>query len=191
MTHARGHHAPPPPCPAVLPSPGPPSRCHAPLDLSLSPALLPAAPPSAANATARRCRGHCLPLDPSSCLRAPSQHPQPPRRATRPRTRCNAATAVVSFVGHRRSSPSIRRLPSFPEPASTPAATAVSHRTVSPSPFSLSCAVAAAPCSPARAAACDRRRRASGHLAVRPLCSTSFPRHVEHIGAPYESPRPP
>ena len=79
-------------------------------------------------------RSHCLrpPLAPPSSSEAPPQLPLPPHRSTGPRKPCIAATSPFpsSDSDHRRRQ--IRRLRRVPEPASTPTATAVSPRSVSP-----------------------------------------------------------
>ena len=77
---------------------------------------------------------HCLrpSLAPPTSSEAPPRLPLPPHRFTSPRKPCIAATSPFpsSDSDHRRRQ--IRRLRRVPEPASTPTATAVSPRSVSP-----------------------------------------------------------
>ena len=102
----------------------------------------------------------------------------------------NTVTGLFFIAGRRGSPSSTRRRPAFPEPASTSAATAVSHRTFSPSPFPLWHAVAASPLSPDCVAACTHRRHDSGDHLVRASCPTcSLPR-VAAVGATNAIPRP-
>ena len=132
----RAHHL----HPAWLPPrrSGPPLQRHTAPDLSRTlprPRPLLCHPlshaPNAVIAAVRRCRGHRLPLVPPSCPRAPPRLPRPLRQATRRRTPCGATIAIVFLLGRRRPPTPIHRLQCVPEPASTPAATAVSSATVS------------------------------------------------------------
>ena len=83
-------------------------------------------------------------------------------------------------------------------PASTnskkdpPGVTAVSYWPLSPSPFSSSHAVATAPSSTAPAAACARRRRASGDHLVHRTCPSPSPHRArthQHSNSPARAPQ--
>jgi len=109
-----------------------------PCSLSLSPALsflslaLSLTRPNTTVATVRRSSRLRPPLAPPTSSEAPPQLPLPPHRSTGLRKPCIAATSPFpsSDSDHRRRQ--IRRLRRVPEPASTPTATAVSPRSVSP-----------------------------------------------------------
>ena len=113
------------------------SRCRPdPLALSLS--LSRAAPslslsrPNTTVAAVRHSYRLRPPLAPPTSSGAPPRLPLPPHRSTAPRKPCIAVTSPFpsSASDHRRRQ--IRRLRRVPEPASTPTATAVSPRSVSP-----------------------------------------------------------
>ena len=125
--------------PACLPSPprlGVPGRRHASSLLSLTlPRLslaLSLARPNTTLAAVRHSHRLRPPLAPPTSSEAPPRLPLPPHRSTGPRKPCIAATSPFpsSDSDHRRRQ--IRRLRRVPEPASTPTATAVSPRSVSP-----------------------------------------------------------
>ena len=88
--------------------------------------------PNTTVATVRRSNRLRPPLAPPTSSGAPPQLPLPPHRSTGLRKPCIAATSPFpsSDSDHRRRQ--IRRLRRVPEPASTPTATAVSPRSVSP-----------------------------------------------------------
>ena len=101
---------------------------------SLSPVLLPLSlsRPNTTVAVVRHSRRLRPPLAPPTSSGAPPRLPLPPHRSTGPRKPCIAATLPFPSSGsdHRRRR--IRHLQRVPEPASTPTATAVSPRSVSP-----------------------------------------------------------
>ena len=109
--------------PASLPHS--PASSSSPLDLSLT-------RPNGAAATDELPRGHRHPLASPMRSKAPPRPPLSPHRATRSRTRCNAATIAVSIAGRRGSSPSIRRRLRFPELVIYPIRTTVSSCTFCP-----------------------------------------------------------
>ena len=136
---ARAAARPPPACrrpPGRVDDARSPSR--SPCSLSLSPALsflslaLSLTRPNTTVATVRRSSRLRPPLAPPTSSEAPPQLPLPPHRSTGLRKPCIAATSPFpsSDSDHRRRQ--IRRLRRVPEPASTPTATAVSPRSVSP-----------------------------------------------------------
>ena len=111
----------PPPCSLSL-SPGSPL-----LSLALS-----LTRPNTTVAAVRHSSRLRPPLAPPTSPEAPPRPPLPPHRSTAPRKPCIAATSPFPSSGsdhHRRR---IRRLQRVSEPASTPTATAVSPRVVSP-----------------------------------------------------------
>ena len=104
--------------------------------------------PNAPAAADENHRGHGLSLVPLSSPEAPPRPPLPLHRATRSRTRYNAATIAVPLVGHRRSPPSILRRRSFPEPIELLYESAVSPSSFPLTSLSRACPVAAAPRAP-------------------------------------------
>ena len=127
--------------PACLPSPllvwmpretpRPPVPSHSLSFLPPSSALSLARSRAELIAAVHRSRSHRLPLASPTRAGAPPPRPEALRQATRRRTPCGAAVAIVFLLGLRPPSPSICRLQRVPEPASTPTATAVSYATVS------------------------------------------------------------
>ncbi len=101
--------------------------------------------PNAPLAAVRHSSRHRPPLASPIRAGAPPPRPEALRQATRRRTPCGAAVAIVFLLGLRPPSPLIRRLQCVPEPASTPAATAVSSATVPLSPCRCPLAVALLP----------------------------------------------
>ena len=116
-------------CPGTTPRP--PVLSHSPPVLPLLSLALSLPCPNAPIAAVRHSRRHRPPLAFPTRAGAPPPRPEALRQATRRRTPCGAAVAIVFLLGLRPPSPSIRRLQCVPEPASTPAATAVSSATVS------------------------------------------------------------
>ena len=116
------------------------SRAHSsPLPRSLSPR------PSAAVTAVRHSRSHRLPLASPTSPRALPHLPLPLRQATRCRTPCGAAVAIVFLLGRRRPPTPIRRLQRLPEPTGLLSNSAVSSHLESPSPPCLLHAAAAIP----------------------------------------------
>ena len=83
-------------------------------------------------AAAHRLHSHSLPLASPTRAEAPPRLPRLLRQATRRRTPCGAAIAIVFLLGRCRPPTPIRRLQCVLEPASTPAATAVSSAALYP-----------------------------------------------------------
>ena len=142
MAGARARHRATPPlsllaCPPLLARC--PGRRHAlPPALSHSPSVPPSSPslplsrPDTIIAAVRHSSRPRPPLAPPTSSGAPPRLPLPPHRSTGLRKPCIAATSSFPSSGsdhHRRR---IRRLQRVSEPASTPTATAVSPRVVSP-----------------------------------------------------------
>ena len=183
---AHGHRATPPlslpACPPLLARR--PGRRPDPLALSpsLSRAALSLSPsrPNTTVAAVRHSRRLRPPLAPPTSSGAPPRLPLPPHRSTSPRKPCIAATSPFPSSGsdHRRRR--IRRPQRVPEPASTPAATAVSYATVSPSPSPRSLTVVSSPPRPNLRRRRARRRRSSGDHLVTPASPTRSQEPVEH-----------
>ena len=139
---AHGHRATPPlslpACPPLLASVSLDDATPPPCSLSLSPGssllslALSLTRPNTTVAAVRHSSRLRPPLAPPTSSEAPPQLPLPPHRSTGLRKPCIAATSPFpsSDSDHRRRQ--IRRLRRVPEPASTPTATAVSPRSVSP-----------------------------------------------------------
>ena len=157
-----------------------PALSHSPSVLPLLSLALSLPCPNAPIAAVRHSRRHRPPLASPTRSPAPPRPPLPPRQATRRRTPCGAAVAIVFLLGLRPPSPSIRRLQRVPEPASTPTATAVSYATVSPSSPPRSLTVASSPPRPNLRRRRARRRRSSGDHLVTPASPTSSQDPVEH-----------
>ena len=116
----------------------PAARPDPPCSLSLSPALsflslaLSLSRPNTTVAAVRHSSRHRPPLAPPTSSGAPPRLPLPPHRSTSPRKLCIAASSPFPSSGSDHRHRQIRRLRRVPEPASTPTATAVSPRSVSP-----------------------------------------------------------
>ena len=143
MAGARARHRATPPlslpaCPPLLVSVSLDDAMPPPCSLSLSPGspllslALSLTRPNTTVAAVRHSSRFRPPLAPPTSSEAPPQPPLPPHRSTGLRKPCIAATSPFPSSGsdhHRRR---IRRLQRVSEPASTPTATAVSPRVVSP-----------------------------------------------------------
>ena len=100
---------------------------------------------SATADAARHHRSHRLPLASPMCPKASPRPPLPPYRAAPRRRPCIDAIFITFVAGHRRSLLPPRSLRCFPEHAEATSVLAVSSCPFSPSPFSLSHAVAITP----------------------------------------------
>ena len=144
-------------------------------------------------AAAHRLRSHSLPLASPTRAEAPPRLPRLLRQATRRWTPCGAAVAIVFLLGRRRPPTPIRRLQCVPEPASTPAATAVSSATVPLSPFSCPHAVALLPTTAEASRRRPCRRRRLGPPPPKPStpsCSRCHEGAAEPLRWPPRAPQP-
>ena len=149
--------------------------------------------PNAPIAAVRHSRRHRPPLASPTRAGAPPPRPEALRQATRRRTPCGAAVAIVFLLGLRPPSPSIRRLQCVPEPASTPAATAVSSATVPLSSPPRSRAVAPFPTTAGASRRRPCRRRRLGPPPPKPstlACSRCHEGAAEPLRWPPRAPQP-
>ena len=179
-------------CPGTTPRPPPRTLSLSPVLPLLSLALsLPC--PNASVAAVRHSRHHWPPLTSPTRAGAPPPRPEALRQATRRRTPCGAAVAIVFLLRLRPPSPSIRRLQCVPEPASTPAATAVSSATVPLSPPPHFRAVAPFPTTAeaSRRRPCRRRRLGPPPPKLSTLaCSRCHEGAAEPLRWPPRAPQP-
>ena len=109
---------------------------------------LPLSRPSALVAAVHCHHGHRASLASPTSPEAPPRPPLPLHRATRSRTRCNAANIAVPVAGHRSSPPSIRDVWRVSEPTEPPCCLPVSLSSFPLTSLSHARPVAAAPRAP-------------------------------------------